>query len=283
MALSEANCEFKLLTGLKNETEYSVWSGVIGNLVLPRRICEDMDCSDKMKSFLIEILAPVATKIGNKVVGEDASRSLLRGMILRALSSAEHQETINYGSKLMGDYLESGVPIDVDLVSFAYLNHGKNGGEKAFEQLKMLHQKTKLAEEKNRLESALANVSSLETMQDAVEYCLSEHVRDQDKDWMLTACSRNGKEYREKILDLTFEKMEYFKKIFGGMTIGSYLKSVLCQFQTHSKHDEIKKYFDSHPIKEAERSIQQGLEEIKSNAIFADREGNVIRDFLESK
>ena len=48
------------------------------------------------------------------------------------------------------------------------------------------------------------------------------------------------------------------QEIFGGMTIGSYLKSILCQFQTHSKYDEIKKYFDSHPIKEAERSIQQG-------------------------
>lgn len=48
------------------------------------------------------------------------------------------------------------------------------------------------------------------------------------------------------------------QQIFGGMTIGSYLKSILCQFQTHSKYDEIKKYFDSHPIKEAERSIQQG-------------------------
>ena len=212
LALSWANFEFQLLTGLKNETEYSIWSGVIGNLVLPRRICEDMGCSDKMKSFLIEILAPVASKIGNKVAGEDASRSLLRGMILRVLSSAGHQETINYGSKLMEAYLESGTPIDVDLVGFAYLNHGKNGGEKAFEQLKMLHQKTKLAEEKNRLESALANVPSLEKMQAAVEYCLSEHVRDQDKDWMLTACSRNGKEYREKILDLTFQKMDYFKE-----------------------------------------------------------------------
>ena len=52
------------------------------------------------------------------------------------------------------------------------------------------------------------------------------------------------------------------QQIFGGMTTGSYLKSILCQFQTHSKYDEIKKYFDSHPIKEAERSIQQG------NALF---------------
>ena len=48
------------------------------------------------------------------------------------------------------------------------------------------------------------------------------------------------------------------QQIFGGMTIGTYLKSILCQFQTHSKYDEIKKYFDLHPIKEAERSIQQG-------------------------
>ena len=48
------------------------------------------------------------------------------------------------------------------------------------------------------------------------------------------------------------------QQIFGGMTIGTYLKSILCQFQSHSKNEEIKKYFDSHPIKEAERSIQQG-------------------------
>ena len=57
---------------------------------------------------------------------------------------------------------------------------------------------------------------------------------------------------------IEFTVLPVSQQIFGGMTIGSYLKSILCQFQTHAKYEEIKKYFDSHPIKEAERSIQQG-------------------------
>ena len=58
-------------------------------------------------------------------------------------------------------------------------------------------------------------------------------------------------------MKLTFDKIEYFEKTFGG-NIGRYLKAVLSQFMTKDKLDEITAFFEKRPIKQAERAVAQG-------------------------
>ena len=81
---------------------------------------------------------------------------------------------------------------------------------------------------------------------------------------MLSA-AKSGKAQRERCLELTYEKIDYFETVFGGMTIGRYINGLISQFQTREKYNEISDFFTKHPIKAAERSIKQG----KTIALFS--------------
>ena len=73
------------------------------------------------------------------------------------------------------------------------------------------------------------------------------------------AAARTGKLGRERLLKLTYDKIDYFETVFGGMTIGRYINGLISMFQSQSKYDEISDFFKKHPIKQAERSISQGM------------------------
>ena len=58
---------------------------------------------------------------------------------------------------------------------------------------------------------------------------------------------------------MTYDRIDYLETVFGGMTIGRYLNAILSQFMTKDKLVEITTFFEKRPIKQAERSIAQGL------------------------
>ena len=82
------------------------------------------------------------------------------------------------------------------------------------------------------------------------------------------AAARTGKSGRERLLKLTYDKIDYFETVFGGMTIGRYINGLISMFQSQSKYDEISDFFKKHPIKQAERSISQGMYSIFKSSGF---------------
>ena len=52
---------------------------------------------------------------------------------------------------------------------------------------------------------------------------------------------------------------------------------------TQADYTRISTYFESNPINNAERSIRQGLEDIKIQASMLERNGEQIRLYLASK
>jgi len=78
-----------------------------------------------------------------------------------------------------------------------------------------------------------------------------------------------------------YDKIDYFETVFGGMTIGRYINGLISMFQSQSKYDELSDFFKKHPIKQAERSISQGLEKIKTTSALVERDGDAIKQFFK--
>ena len=108
--------------------------------------------------------------------------------------------------------------------------------------------------------------------------------------------ARSGRKQRQLVLDYTLDNMETIKSVFDGVDIGRYLKvfrffffktnffqQLLGIFVTQADYTRISTYFDSNPINNAERSIRQGLEDIKIQAAMLERNGEQIRLYLASK
>merc|ERR1719494_1658850 len=79
---------------------------------------------------------------------------------------------------------------------------------------------------------------------------------------------------------MTYDRIDYLETVFGGMTIGRYLNAILSQFMTKDKLVEITTFFEKRPIKQAERSIAQGLETIKTATELINRDSDAIKQFM---
>jgi len=219
-------------------------------------------------------------KLGPKAAGEDASKSLLRGLFVSNLCKAGHQKTIDFALAEMDKlFNDPKYKLDVDLVEAIYRAYASNGKD-SFNKLMKLHSDADMMEEKNRLERSISSVKSSEDFEKVLDFILSTEVRDQDKAFDLLAAARTGKLGRERLLKLTYDKIDYFETVFGGMTIGRYINGLISMFQSQSKYDEISDFFKKHPIKQAERSISQGLEKIKTTSALVERDGDAIKQFF---
>ena len=80
----------KVLEGYNNETEYCVWVDICLSLSQLIRIAEDLGCEKALYSYIIRVMEPASAQVGPKQAGEDASKSLLRSLLLGTLAKAGH-------------------------------------------------------------------------------------------------------------------------------------------------------------------------------------------------
>jgi puromycin-sensitive aminopeptidase len=271
----------KLVSGYSAETEYCIWLDIAYTLGKVYAMSEELDCVDKVKAYIVNVMSPAAMAIGDKKEGESANTSLLRGILLAYLAKGGHQPSIDYALGEMDKYIaDKSYKLDTDLVEFVYSTYAKNG-KNSFDVLKRLHDEADMSEEKNRLERAISAVTDDADFEKVIDFVLSADVRDQDKAYGLISAAKHGRKRRERILKMTYDRIDYLETVFGGMTIGRYLNAILSQFMTKDKLDEIKTFFEKRPIKQAERSIAQGLETIKTATELINRDGDAIKQFFQ--
>lgn len=93
---------------LTNEDEYTVWQVINGGvskigMLLDRN---QPDLKPKFDKFVCQVLEPVSKRLGwTFEKGEDAHRSVLRGLIFGALARAGHRQTIDQMLKLFDEYV----------------------------------------------------------------------------------------------------------------------------------------------------------------------------------
>ena len=111
-------------------------------------------------------------KLGPKAVGEDASKSLLRGLFVSNLCKAGHQKTIDFALAEMDKlFNDPKYKLDVDLVEAIYRAYASNGTD-SFNKLMKLHSDADMMEEKNRLERSISSVKSSEDFEKVLDFIL---------------------------------------------------------------------------------------------------------------
>ena len=172
----------KLAKGYSAETEYCIWMDIAYSLGKVYSISEELRCTDKVKSYIIELMTPALAKIGLKKTGESANTSMLRGLLLLYLAKAGHQPSIDYAISEMNKLLANkSYKLDSDLVDYIYSTFAKNG-QNSFNVLKKLHSEANMTEERNRLERAISGVKDDADFEKVIDFILSEDVRNQDTD-----------------------------------------------------------------------------------------------------
>jgi aminopeptidase N len=76
----------------------------------------------------------------------------------------------------------------------------------------------------------------------------------------------------------------FAERFGGGMALFPRIINSSTQFfVTEEKAVEVEKFFQEHPVEEAERSIKQSLETIRNHKQWLARDSKVVAEFLASK
>jgi len=180
--------------------------------------------------------------------------------------------------------LQNKTNLVADLRGFVYKTVVANGNETDWNNCFEIFQKAEVHEEKIRALRSLGCASSPELIKKTLELMLTEVIRSQDVFYVIVSTSSApvGREITWKFLQDNWEAFE--KRLGDGQFLLSRCISYATKdFNTLEKANEVKEFFEKHPVPSAERTIKQSLESISTNhKILQSNKSNVAK-FLSQK
>ena len=264
------------LSCYENETDYTVWVEIISGLSSLKNLLHGQAAYPKFQEFCLKLLQKISKEIGwQKKKLESHTAGLLRSMILSQLIGFGHKPTIAHGQKIF----KSG-KIPADIRSVAYQAQAAAGSEKAFNQFVSMYVKETLSEEKNRIGRALAQFKDPKLLKKTLEFDICEHVRIQDTQMIFAGVWANTGG-RQMAFEQTKKNWPLLLKRYpsSGHMLNRFIKPA-ASFTTEKQAQMVKEFYKKHPAPGAERSIEQTLEKILSNAAWLERDLQMIVKFL---
>ena len=268
----------ELALDYQDENDFTIWStiasrmGQVGNLIADEKFYPEFE------SFGRNVFGSIAKKLGwEKRKVESHTVTLLRSLSLYALGSYKDKKVIEKAL----DLWESGENIEPDLRGTIYALASENGDEDTFNKLLKMYKDTDNQQEKDRISRALSSFEQVDLLQKTLEFAISDEVRAQDAVFVIAGVGANPKG-RELTLEFIKKNWKLFKERYGGghFLLARLLQSIDSLVKT-SDADDIEEFFKKNPAPEATRTISQVLEQIRSNAMWLQRDKKGIEQFLK--
>jgi puromycin-sensitive aminopeptidase len=281
---------FRLLGAFKNETHFTVWQDLTANLSTLKRILKDSDVYDDFCAYAQKLYANIAASVGWDADEKESSQTaLLRSTVLGMLSGlgdqATTQEALSRFDKFVTALAEKKDTKDIlapDLRAIAYRSVIAERGDTGFDAIVKIMEETELNEERVRCVNALGSGKEEKTIKRAIEFVMSDKVRDQDKMYGLRSVLFNRHGGALAWEHIKGQWPEFVKKFKGGFLIARII-SFLNTFSSFERADEVEKFYQENEAPGAERGVKQAVESIRWQATWLKRDEDNVRKFLASQ
>jgi len=257
----------ELVAHYKEETDYTVWFNLSGNLVDVMPLLAETDAAAAFDRFLVELFTGAAAKVGwEPKDGEGDLIRQLRALVLNRLIAAgdakTSQEALDRYGKLRQD--RAAVPLDLQHLCFraAMRQHPAT----AFDEIVAMYKAAKGPEERLKALAGVAYGVEPEAIKRAIAFSLTAEVRSQDMHYIFLTLvqSKAGREMAWAALGSQWD--EFKAKLEGaGMVFGAVLQALIKDGVTEKFASEVKTFFETHKAEHVERHITQGLEAVQAN------------------
>jgi len=275
----------KFVESYSAEENVTVWKDLISNLKDLSHVLLNTDYHPEFQSFVRRLLKPISKKLGwNPIEGESGLQGMCRASILSMLGLNGDEDTIAEAKKRFEDHLD-GKLINADLRSAVYSSVLTEADEATFNKIIELHNSSDLQEEKMRIGQALGAVKDEKLIKEVLKFALSPAVRSQDSVTIICAVSANVSTKASAEIAWNFIKDNWdtiFKRYSSGFLLTRLVKSSTEIFSTSEDAEDVEKFFKEHPAPAAQRSLQQGLESIRINTAWLERDRDSVKTFLTS-
>jgi puromycin-sensitive aminopeptidase len=220
-----------------------------------------------LKHFVSNLLLPSAQKLGWEASpGEGHLDSMLRGELLSALVSFGHEETVNEAKRRFEAFLADRdtplLPADLRKVAYKAVMQSVTTADRAgYESLLKIYRETDVSQERTRVLSCIGSSADPAVVSEALSFLLSPEVRNQDAIWVLAGISGEGRDASWLWLKKNWETV--WNRFGESVLITRFISSIVSQFSSDEKADEIKEFFDANSAPGIDRTVGQSIERIR--------------------
>jgi aminopeptidase N len=266
---------FSVLQSYADEDNYSVWQEVAATLGSISNILEGTEAAELFTAFKAKLWSKIAAKLGwDAKQGESDLTALLRSLALGALGNTGDEAVIAEARARFAKYLLDPNSLPSNLRDVVFRLVVSRGDAADREAMKKVYLAATAAEVKISSLFAVGSSRDKALIEETLEWGFhSGEVRSQDIHNVLGSCSQTAV---GKIA--TFEAVKknwttiverYGNAGFLGRSVVDYSSG---GFVTLEKANEVEEFYKTHTMNAIERSVQQCLERIRSNAGWRTRE-----------
>eukprot|EP01129_Flabellula_baltica_P009755 TRINITY_DN4040_c0_g1_i2.p1 TRINITY_DN4040_c0_g1~~TRINITY_DN4040_c0_g1_i2.p1 ORF type:complete len:857 (-),score=233.95 TRINITY_DN4040_c0_g1_i2:36-2606(-) len=273
-----------LVANFENEEDYTVWGDISSNLNYVSAIFSSQDFHPQFKQFVLGLYSKIGNTLGwEPKEGEGDLTKLLRATVLRQLGGNGDQSVIDEAKNKFEAYIADNSTLSADLLSVVISLVMRNGGEEEYNKVVALYEAADQPEIRIKCLVGIGLSRDEELIARALEYAVSDKVRSQDLFYLLNACASTDKG-RALTWNWVKENWTRLGKILGGaFLLGRVVTYSTQDFTTRERAEEVRAFFADKMAPGIERTVEQSIESILSNASFIEREADNLKAWLSSR
>jgi len=272
-----------LAAGFQNERTPEVLDTLLDSLGTVGRVVTTDASRPKYRAWVASLLKPAMDEVGwTPRLGENEPP---RDLLVSALGrTARDPETIQTARRMVLAHLDSSNNNEVDSTLLnALVGVAAIGGDASlYDRYLTRSKQARDPEEHYRYLYALADFSDPALVRRTMDYILGPDVRNQDTGVFLAHLLGNP-DARPLAWELVQTRWSDLQKKTGQAFSGPFVISSLGQFCDTKTRSEIEKFFTTHKVPEAERTLQQALERISDCAALAAAQSPKLTEWLQTK
>ncbi|XP_055870473.1 puromycin-sensitive aminopeptidase-like [Biomphalaria glabrata] len=269
-----------------DETDFSVCGKLVSGLGALRPFVQHLTQGNDQQFdvFLCKSLQKMKSSLGWEAAKDEShATKLIREQILTVLGSSGDPNVVQEASRRFSDYCSKQATLSADIKTPVFVTVLSNGDKEVYDELLEIYDNEDMLEEKNRISRILGLTPNESLIQQTLNFALSDKVRNQD-----TVATLAGATWtlqgRQLVWKFVQENWQELYRRYSTSTMMSRLIKVItdgvCCAETAK---QMENFFKAHQVKNAQRAIQQGLEQIATNVAFIHRQGAALMSFLNDQ
>lgn len=265
------------------EQDYAVWDVIATSLGSIRSVMDTEELRDLMKPYIRNLVKNQLDKLGwDSIPDEPYFDSLLRPVILGVASGADDASVV---AECQQRFAAMQKPEDIspDLRSVIYGTAARLGDRNTFDKLILMHNSTKLSEERVTLAAAITGFKDQSIIADALSMITSDDVRLQDVSYWV-AYSFMNRYSRDQTWQWMQQNWDWLQEKLGtDMSFSRFPNYAANAFSSQEFLDSYTAFFAPRNTPAFDRAIKQGTETLQWHIAWKDRDLRELLTFFKDR
>ncbi|KAF2323598.1 hypothetical protein GH714_036269 [Hevea brasiliensis] len=245
------------------------------------------DSVNELKAFFINLLLFSAEKLGWEPKAEESHLdALLRGEIYIALATfghdKMHNEALRRFQTLLTDRNTPFLSVGTRKAAYiAVMRNASSTNKSGFEYLLKIYREADTVQEKEQILSCIASCPDPEIVLEALNFMVSDEVRDQDIIYGLTGISLEGREIAWRWLKENWDQI--LRKYGAALLITHFIRDIISPFCSNEKADEVEEFFATRANPSIAMNLKQSIEKVRIKArwIASIKQENSLQELVK--